>query len=71
MADNLSAGQTKFKGPHHPLYCHEIEKLAYNEDNSLTCPHSQAAGVALQLAVDYSIAILLLELANEEGWQPN
>lgn len=70
IADNLSANQSDFTGPHHPLYCPDIAMLAFNEDNSLTCSHSQVMyNPNLQLCLDYSIALLIVELAYLESWK--
>ena len=70
MADSVHAHAAQFEGPHHPLYCYDIEQLGYHRDGSLTCPHSKiAAGPDLQMALDYSVALLIVELAG--GWTPN
>lgn len=70
IADNIHATARDCEGPHHPLYCHQIRRLEYHNDGSLTCPHSVVEqGAHLQTALDYSVALLIVELAGD--WQPS
>jgi hypothetical protein len=51
--------------PHHPITCSGT--LSYEADGQFSCEHASAppGDARTQLCVDHSIAILLLELAQE------
>lgn len=67
----MSANQQEYEGPHHPLYCYDIGELGYHRDGSLSCPHSRVKpGPGLQMVLDYVVALLIVELASAEGFQP-
>lgn len=56
--------------PHHPVTC--LSKLYYHEDGAFECEHGRvpAGDPRTQMALDYSMAILLMELMMAEEETP-
>lgn len=64
LAAGTASGDT-FPG-HHPLTCQQ--QLWLHEDGTLECPHHRTdpADVRTQMAVDQSVAFLLLEMMHAD-----
>jgi hypothetical protein len=65
LAAGSATAEVYAAGPHHPLACDGT--LAVHEDGTLECPHGRtcAADMRTQMAIDQSIAYLLLECVHE------
>lgn len=66
LASSSAAAQSEVPVfPHHPITC--AGRLSYESDGRFSCEHATAppGDTRTQQCVDHSIAILLLELAQE------
>ena len=71
VAVHISEQVAKDTFPHHPVHCPDRAGfLALYDDNCMECEHNKVGPEKTQVALDASIAILLMELVYERECKP-